>query len=567
MPFESEAQRRFMHAKHPKLAKEFEAATPDGANLPEKKLAEGGVMEDEKKPEEKTEGDPFLKEVSAGFKDELNHDSDAVKSYLKAIFGGMTEKQPEPMAKGGVPGVTFLENVPFPQVKETVHLEETPSPNEERAETGHEAHKLAHGGVAPHVTHMENTPLKEDAKVVHLANPPTPEPALPQATNPDQAKLDMIYKAMGMGKYAVGGMVPQPPTGPALNMPNPQAPDFWEQIKNALGRVAAPVTKPIGALADMSAAAAPAVERGLQHLAPPAVSAVNAVTGLDLPVPAAPPAPPQALGAPTDLSAPTTPTPPPTPPSISPVTPKTPKAAPAASGPDMKNLFNQDTSKLTEGVEASDRQAVVDASREAQGGLGSIIAQALAGFGDALAVKGGHKQTALKDVFTMQKQQRDEALANFDKGRQARLEKLDLQTKMGNNAIQQLAAQNAYGVDEQLNKQLGAPPGTKHADLPLYMQMAAAKAAQAEKDGDLYMRAHKQAADEIEAAVKNAGIFNIKPSPEQMKAQGAKLADKYFNRAKGNILFQPSDGQPPVWIPAKNVEAAKKMDPQGQIIP
>lgn len=35
MPFESQAQRRFMYAKHPKLAKEFEAATPKGAKLPE----------------------------------------------------------------------------------------------------------------------------------------------------------------------------------------------------------------------------------------------------------------------------------------------------------------------------------------------------------------------------------------------------------------------------------------------------------------------------------------------------------------------------------------------------
>ena len=34
MPFVSQAQRRFMHAKHPELAKEFEAATPKGKKLP-----------------------------------------------------------------------------------------------------------------------------------------------------------------------------------------------------------------------------------------------------------------------------------------------------------------------------------------------------------------------------------------------------------------------------------------------------------------------------------------------------------------------------------------------------
>jgi hypothetical protein len=34
MPFKSEAQRRYMHANHPEIAKEFEAATPKDAHLP-----------------------------------------------------------------------------------------------------------------------------------------------------------------------------------------------------------------------------------------------------------------------------------------------------------------------------------------------------------------------------------------------------------------------------------------------------------------------------------------------------------------------------------------------------
>jgi len=35
MPFKSQAQRKFMYAKHPKLAAEFESKTPKGAKLPE----------------------------------------------------------------------------------------------------------------------------------------------------------------------------------------------------------------------------------------------------------------------------------------------------------------------------------------------------------------------------------------------------------------------------------------------------------------------------------------------------------------------------------------------------
>jgi hypothetical protein len=35
MPYLSDAQRKFMHAKHPKIAKEWDAHTPEGADLPE----------------------------------------------------------------------------------------------------------------------------------------------------------------------------------------------------------------------------------------------------------------------------------------------------------------------------------------------------------------------------------------------------------------------------------------------------------------------------------------------------------------------------------------------------
>jgi len=37
MPFESQAQRRFMYAKHPEMAKRWEAHTPKGKKLPEHK--------------------------------------------------------------------------------------------------------------------------------------------------------------------------------------------------------------------------------------------------------------------------------------------------------------------------------------------------------------------------------------------------------------------------------------------------------------------------------------------------------------------------------------------------
>jgi len=35
MPFKSEAQRKFLFAKHPEVARKFAAHTPEGAKLPE----------------------------------------------------------------------------------------------------------------------------------------------------------------------------------------------------------------------------------------------------------------------------------------------------------------------------------------------------------------------------------------------------------------------------------------------------------------------------------------------------------------------------------------------------
>ncbi len=45
MPFKSQAQRRFMYAKHPKIAKRWSKEYPDQKNLPEKKKIKAGKKE------------------------------------------------------------------------------------------------------------------------------------------------------------------------------------------------------------------------------------------------------------------------------------------------------------------------------------------------------------------------------------------------------------------------------------------------------------------------------------------------------------------------------------------
>lgn len=42
MPFKSEAQRRYLYAKEPAVAKEFESKTPKGKKLPKKAVKKKG---------------------------------------------------------------------------------------------------------------------------------------------------------------------------------------------------------------------------------------------------------------------------------------------------------------------------------------------------------------------------------------------------------------------------------------------------------------------------------------------------------------------------------------------
>jgi len=313
---------------------------------------------------------------------------------------------------------------------------------------------------------------------------------------------------------------------------------------------------PMGAIADFAQSAP--IQNIVGQEAKAALPIAGAMAGIPAspaPIQAAPPSP--------------TPAPPmqplPTPMPI--VAPPAPGSTAPSNMPNIGNMFNQDTSKLTAGVNPEDRQALTGKMQEQQHGIGSVIAEAISGLGDAIAAKGGREQHSLQGIFSMQKQQRDEALANFDKARQDRIQKLQLQTQMGDNALKQAAAADAYGVDEHLNGMIGAPKGTMKKDLPSYLSLLSAQVAKQEKDADLYMKAHAQAGTDVDNATKNASILSMKPSAAQLQASGAKLADQYFHRAQGNILVKPSDGGPSQWIPAANIAKAKQMDPNLTVQP
>lgn len=59
MPFQSQAQRGFMYSQHPEIAKEFEAKTPKGKQLPQHKS-------DKKKKHNKAQQDAIARRLSGG---------------------------------------------------------------------------------------------------------------------------------------------------------------------------------------------------------------------------------------------------------------------------------------------------------------------------------------------------------------------------------------------------------------------------------------------------------------------------------------------------------------------
>lgn len=664
MPFESEAQRRFMFSQHPKLAKEFQDATPKGADLPEhvQKMADGGTTNAETiEPGVYDDTDPghlqaiinslaggmgtgsmgaglaadlpaTLKgmgeagefRLGQGMGEELEHEhtpgfqascpeckaelmnapemegmGPKVEVFSKGVMGKGTPNEttiwgvkgdPKEIAKlgygedpGSIPEHILQKHGLLPEAKVSVPNQPAPNRYSEggivekiknllgtdksdaaqadaidpvvvaSTETAKEPEKMAKGGF-PHVTFMEDQTPKEVKQTVHMDEPT------------HEQKFNAVRKAMGM-KMADGGTVPgeiDPADLPGGTPPPPapNSPGWMEWVKNALaqvsnspaGKVAGAVMNPVSSIADAVKSAAPAI---MNTEAPILGKVAGAMAGVPdaTPAPAAPPAAGPAPVLPT-----------PTPPAAAPAMPPV-AAAPAAKMPNpVGNLFNQDTSALTAGSDPADRQALVDRMGKQQHSWGEILAQSVAGLGDAIAAKGHLNSDSLGNIFKMQTQQRQEALANFDAQRQMKLQKLDLQSKMGQNAVQQLAAQDAYGVDEHLNKILGAPTGTAHKDLPLYFQAQQAQVAAASKDSDLRLASHKQAAEEVDNAVKNASFWGTKPSAAQIEAKGAQLADKYYHQAKGNVLIKASDGSMH-WIPNQNMAGAQKLDPGLQVQP
>jgi hypothetical protein len=208
MPFKSQAQRGFMYAKHPKLANEFEAATPEGAKLPEHvaKMADGGEVEGSSVAQMiddlhnryiRSQGDngnlKGLQDVASS--------SDTVKGYAD---GG--DVQPQPFGVGGQSGDGQSNLDALMSLIKSGGVAPA-MPGMQGSLTQNLATSIGQGVTAPGTAGVINNGLGTNLQDAPQA-PPQPDP------NVDQSFIDTMNNAQNGGMDVSGGSpVPQKPQG------------------------------------------------------------------------------------------------------------------------------------------------------------------------------------------------------------------------------------------------------------------------------------------------------------------------------------------------------------------
>ena len=504
-----------------------DASTVDASSSTPKNYAKGGTppgvtfMEDET-PEQ------VKKTVHLGMADGgIAEQVDAQMKPKDAIgLPGVPDPNAKPMnpqVAAGLPGVPALPGVP-PQVMSAVMAAKKAQPPTPMYKGGID---ISPEGASMGPTSEEKMEfIKKNMKKepLKLADGGVVDPTQLPADAPQDSKLQAILKAIGstMGNALPTGASLAAPVAAATNAVAPLVPG----AVNAMGNVAgAMVGKDFPQMADASVA--------------PAAAA-----------PTPPPAAPSSLPAQN----------------VAPQATNAPQSKPAPTSTDFANLFNQDPSKIAAGLNPADRQNEAKDVWNQTHTVGSMIAQAMAGIGDALAAKGGVNQDMLGKVIANQTANRAEMMGNFDKARDAAVQNFTMKTQMGKNAIDMLAAKDAYGpASPALIKTLHGmgievPAGALNKDLPQYFQAAQIQAGQSIAQGKMQLDATKQAADEVDQIAQHPGALHMQMGPAQKEAMIKSRASDLMAKANGMVRIMTSDGQHS-YIPQQNLAKAKQMDP------
>lgn len=385
-----------------------------------------------------------------------------------------------------------------------------------------------------------------------------PEPARPKDVDKSHTeKIAAIYKAMGVKYMADGGTPDDDSVGQSTGpvdmdpmespvVPPPPAPGTpaWETwIKNALSQVSnSPLAKvagvavnPVEAMTDAVSKYAPKIVAAEEPVVAPAVD--KFVGANVLPTASAPDAPSESdqlsdlinrAGSGTsaaDLA---------TTPSSNAPAPSAP-SAPTAPTPNPLAQLGQSNpaATVTPGMNAQDRNNLAAQGMQNQHSFANYLSEALGGIGDAIAAKGGVQQNSLGSIFAMQKQQRDEALANFDKARESAVQNFQMKNQADQSLIEQVKAKNELGpLPDSITSAMGIPKGSTPAQANILIGMNNARIEHQDKAAQLQIDSAKQASDEYDHLPTASRILN---GENGQSTWITNRTNDLMNKAMGNV--------------------------------
>lgn len=329
---------------------------------------------------------------------------------------------------------------------------------------------------------------------VAASNDNTPHKA-PEGPS-DAEKKEFIKKAMSEGRIKMSdGGAPTDPSLPADANQESKLAAIWDAIKGAGSDAISSVLPGTQSLTDAVApsAASAATTPGI-------APAINAVTGGSL-------QDSTSAFAPIALDS----VPPPSAPlQVPPHTaPQSGNSVSAQTTPDpLAQLGKFDPTTVAPGMNPGDRQALAGQLNANQHTFGNYLAQAMSGIGDALAARGGVQQNSLGDIIALQKQQRDEALGNFDKAREAAVQNHTMKMQADQDLINNVKARGETLVSPDIAKSMGHPEWGNKPVAQVSLALNGQKAV-LDYTNQLMQRkqsALKDSADSVEHALAHGGI-------------------------------------------------------------
>lgn len=571
MPFKSQAQRRFMFAKHPKMAEEFAAATPKNAPLPEhvaKKMADGGEVQN---PDMGASIDPNFNPNDSSIRNEQGLETPPeVLAALAAIIGmpgGQRAVAEAGDALGGGSTDTLAARLAKSNLDQTSwerQMANQPGFKLDFSNTARNAGRGMPGNLGQNAPEMEGvagqvgeswsdirpfikgqmgkgTPNEmtiwgvkgNPESIAKLGYGPNPG-SIPESVLKAKGILPNVMQTAPQGyMYAHGGEVkPMEKRGMKEEVGNYA---FGGETNPKHETLSAMENNPTAGFADGGDVSAVLAQLAQMPTSPSSFDVsggVSTTPAVNLPPQIGGPslAMPSAANNYSFLQPSQSPTPAPTP-AMPPTPPPTPTPIPQPQTPSIGQVSQQLNStpptdyNFYKDISAEDRAKLYQQLTERQKSPGSMIASGLGGLGDAIARSyGGQNTNYQKDIMANQEAQKQGAVGAMDTQRQQKMQ--DLQGQM---AMQKADPKSpvSQGYRQMFKQITGKQPGSNmsaamiESTFPEYAKIIDAQLTA----GASRMGHEVEAAKNIEGAGMFQGLRNLfNPAEAQAQTRLEELA-------------------------------------------